>query len=129
MSDFCRQSAVALLLTAALVAPAVPCSAGDRLSVTPETVLQVERILKRAAVTSSRWHHKRESIERDVYDITYLLDEAVKSAAAGNRPATHDFAQQALTLLQRAVRVGHFDAGEIAPVLAVIQRLLPNPTA
>ena len=53
MSVFCRQSTVAFLLATVLVAPAVPCSADDRLSLSIETVLEIERILKHGAVAST----------------------------------------------------------------------------
>ncbi|HEU4686663.1 MAG TPA: hypothetical protein VFS39_19305 [Nitrospira sp.] len=91
-----------------------------------DAVGQAESVLKRAAVASPRWHSKQDTIQRDVYDITMFLEQAVKAAEKRNDAAMKDSANQALTLLQRAVRKGHFDPNQIEPVLALIRQLLPD---
>lgn len=111
----------------AAAVPGGALAAGDHYGLT-ETILQVEQTLKRAAATSPGWHSKQDSIQRDIYDITYLLEQALKASQAANHEAMKDYAHHALTLLQRAVNRGHFRADDVAPVLAVIQRFLPNPS-
>lgn len=107
--------------------PGSAWAAGDHYGLT-ETILQVEQTLKRAAATGPGWHSKQDSIQRDIYDITYLLEQALKASQAANHEAMTDYAHQALSLLQRAINRGHFRADDVAPVLAVIQRFLPNPS-
>lgn len=91
-----------------------------------DVIGQAEKILKQAAVNSPQWHSKQDSIQRDVYDITFLLEQAWRAAEKSNDAAMKDYAQQALTLLQRAVTRGHFDPEKIEPVLTLIRQLLPN---
>jgi hypothetical protein len=87
---------------------------------------EAERILKQAAYSSPNWHRKQDAIERDVYDITFYLDQAWKARERANEAAMKDNAYQALLLLQRAIRRGHFDGTQVEPVLRLIRHLLPN---
>jgi hypothetical protein len=106
-----------------------PVSAGESLYPLGYDVIgQTEQVLKRAGLNSPQWHTRPEAIQRDIYDITFLLEQAVRASEKLNEPAKQDYAQQALTLLQRAVRRGHFDSTSIEPVLKVIHDLLPNMT-
>lgn len=118
----------AALLGAAFLAstPGATWPAGERYGADADAVLQVERTLQKAALASPRWHHKQRRFSRDVHDISYLLEEALKASRASNHSAARDYAQQALRLLQRGVNRGHFRADDVTPVLAVIQRLLPH---
>jgi hypothetical protein len=94
-----------------------------------EVVSHIEQVLKRAAAESPQWHSRQDAIQRDVYDITFLLERALKASEHRNDAATQTYAEQALTLLQRAVRRGHFDPQQIEPVLTLIRQLLPNVVA
>lgn len=94
-----------------------------------DVVGKTEQVLKRAASASPQWHSRQDAIQRDIYDITFLIEQAVRASEKLNEVAKQDYARQALTLLQRGVRRGHFDANSIEPVLKVIQELLPNVTA
>lgn len=122
---------VMIVLTALLMglgAPGESLSTGERHRLETDAIDQVEQTLKQAAAGSPRWHSKQESIQRDIYDISYLLEQAIKASRAANHAARDEYARQALTLLQRAINRGHFRPEDVAPVLAVIQRLLPNPS-
>ena len=90
---------------------------------------QTEQVLKRAAPHSPQWHSQQDAIQRDIFDITFLLEQALRASEKLNDAAKQDYAQQALTILQGAVRRGHFDSNSIEPVLKVIRELLPNITA
>jgi len=111
-----------------LLAGSVP-AAGESYALCYDMIGQAEKVLKQAAANSPKWHNRQDSIERDVYDITYLLEQAWKAAETSNDAAMKDYAQQALTLLQRAVMRGHFDADKIEPVFTLIRQLLPNVSA
>jgi hypothetical protein len=91
-----------------------------------EVIGQTERVLKQAALNSPKWHAIQDSIQRDVHDIAFLLEQALRAAEKSNEVASKDYAHQALTLLQRAVTRGHFDPEKIKPVLTLIRQLLPN---
>jgi hypothetical protein len=94
-----------------------------------EVIGQTEQVLRKAALDSPQWHRRQNAIQRDVEDITFLLDRALKASQNLNDAARNDYAEQALRLLQRAVRRGHFDPKDIEPVLTVIRQLLPNVAA
>ena len=91
-----------------------------------DVIGQAEKVLRQAAVKSPKWHSKQDSIERDVYDITFFLEQAWRAAEKGNGEAMRENAHHALTLLQRAVARGHFDQTQIEPVMALIRHFLPN---
>jgi len=101
-------------------------AAGESYALGYEAISQAEKVLKRAAAESPQWHSKADSIQRDVYDITFLLEQAVKAKEKANEAAMKDAAYQALTLLQRALRKGHFDPSRVEPVLTLIRQLLPS---
>ncbi len=94
-----------------------------------EVIGQTELVLKRAAKESPQWHRRQDAIQRDVEDITFFVDRALKASKNLNAAARNDYAEQALRLLQRAVRRGHFDPKDIEPVLTLIRELLPNVAA
>lgn len=107
-----------------------PVSAGEPpYALGHDVVRQTEQVLKRAASYSPKWHSRQDAIQRDIFDITFLLDQAVRASEKLNDEAKHDYAQQALTLLQQAVRRGHFDPHSIEPVMKVIRELLPSIAA
>ena len=91
-----------------------------------DVIGQAEKVLKEAATNSQKWHSKQDSIQRDIYDITLLLEQACRAADKANVAAMKDSAHQALSLLQRAVARGHFDPGKVEPIFTLIRQLLPN---
>lgn len=125
---FTRATAAGLLLSICLGASIVQ-AAGESYALRYEDIGDAERVLKHAAVHSPNWHRRQDAIQRDVNNITFLLEQAWRAVAKSNDTAQKDYAHQALTLLQRAVAKGHFDAGRIEPVLRVIRELLPNVAA
>ncbi len=99
---------------------------GESYALGYDVIGRAERVLKQAAVDSPKWHSKQDSIQRDVHDVTFLLEQAWRAAEKSNDAAKKEYAHQALTVLQRAVMRGHFDPDKIEPVLALIRQLLPN---
>lgn len=95
-----------------------PTVVGESFALGYDLIGETEQVLKRAALES-----------RDIYDITFLLEQAMRASEKLNNVAKYEYAEQALSLLQRAVRRGHFHPGHIEPVLALIRRLLPNVVA
>lgn len=87
---------------------------------------QAEKVLKQAALNSSKWHSEQDAIQRDIYNITFLLEQAYRAAEKANDAAMKDAAHQALALLQQAVAQDHFDAEKVEPIFTLIRQLLPN---
>ena len=89
---------------------------------------RMEHALHRAAAASPQWHQRQESIQRDVDDITFLLQQSLLSSENPHhdRAGKKYYAQEALTVLHRATTVGHFDPATIEPVLELIRRLLTD---
>ena len=103
--------------------------AGESYALGYDVIGQVEKVLKQAAVNSPKWPSQQESIQRDVYDITFLLEQAWRAAEAANDTSMKEYAHHALTVLQRAVWRGHFEPNEIEPVILMIRQLLPYLSA
>ena len=101
-------------------------AAGEPYALGIEVIGRAEKVLEQAAAHSPKWHTGPDSIQRDVYDITFMLEQAWRAAEKSNDAAMKDYAQQALTLLQRAVMRGHFDPDKIEPIFTLIRQLLPN---
>ncbi len=91
-----------------------------------DVIGQAEKVLKQAAANSPKWHSKQDSLEREIYDITFLLEQSWRAAENVNDAAMKDSAHQALSLLQRAVAQGHFDPGTVEPIFTLIRQLLPT---
>lgn len=106
--------------------PGSAMAGGESYALGYDVIGQTEQVLKRAAAESAQWHRRQDAIQRDVYDITFLLEQALRASEKLNDAARKDYVEQALTLLQRAVRRGHFDPNHIEPVLKLIRQLLPN---
>lgn len=91
-----------------------------------DVIGQAEKVLKQAAENSPQWQIKQDSIQRDIYDITFLLEQAWRAAEKVNDAAMKDSAHHALSLLQRAVAQGHFDPGTVEPIFTLIRQMLPT---
>ena len=86
----------------------------------------VERTLKGAATERQQSHIDRDSTDRAIHDITYLIEQSWKAAEKSNHAARKDYAKQAEALLLRSMRIGHFDMVKANPVLTLIQELLSD---
>lgn len=91
-----------------------------------DVISQAEKLLKQAAQNSPQWQIKQDSIQRDIHDITFLLEQAWRAAEKVNDAAMKDSAHQALSLLQQAVARGHLDPDKVEPIFILIRQLLPN---
>lgn len=91
-----------------------------------DVIGQAEKVLKQAALKSPKWQSKQDAIQRDIYTITLLLEQAYRAAEKANDAAMKDAAHQALSLLQQAVARDHFDAEKVEPIFTLIRQLLPN---
>ncbi len=123
------QSIIRLLLAGSVVTglAAEPVHAsGESYAFGHEVIGQAEKVLKQAGMNSPKWHSRQDSIQRDVHDITFLLEQALRASEKSNEAAMKDYAHQALAVLQRAITRGYFDPEKIEPVLALIRQLLPN---
>ena len=86
----------------------------------------VERTLKEAATERQQSHIDRDSTDRAIHDITYLIEQSWKAAEKSNHAARKDHAKQAEALILRSMRIGHFDMVKANPVLTLIQELLSD---
>jgi hypothetical protein len=91
-----------------------------------DVIGQAEKVLKQAALHSPKWQSKQDAIQRDIYNLTLLLEQAYRAAEKANDAAMKDAAHQALPLLQQAVARDHFDAEKVEPIFTLIRQWLPN---
>ena len=93
-----------------------------------KAIVRIEQTLERAASESPHWHQRQESIQRDVQDIMFLLQQSLLSSEnpRHDRAGKKYYAQEALVLLDRATTVGNFDPAIVEPVLALIRHLLTD---
>jgi hypothetical protein len=88
-----------------------------------DAVTQAEEHLEQAALDSPQ-RNRQDTIQRDVHDIVFLLDRSWKAAEKSDHIARKEYAQQALTLLERSAARGYFDLAKAKPVLALIRQLM-----
>ncbi|BCA55991.1 hypothetical protein W02_31310 [Nitrospira sp. KM1] len=120
-----RQSQPRLVVLSAVITWAVvgpmQATVSQSFDTRQDSIVQVEASLERAAINK----HKV-STQRDVHDITFLLEQSWKSAVKADLAARKLYAKEALTLLQRSAAHGDFDLGKADPVLILIRRLLSD---
>ncbi|ALA61105.1 hypothetical protein [Nitrospira moscoviensis] len=92
--------------------------------VAEDVVGHAERMLKQAAQESRHWHSRQDSIQRDLHDIVFFLDQSVNAAEKSDHEARREYAGEALVLLQRGMTAGYFDETKAQPVVSFIRRLL-----
>ncbi|BFU94138.1 MAG: protein of unknown function [Nitrospira sp.] len=92
-----------------------PASAAD-------VVSQAETALKDAARDAN--HPHRDSTDRAIHDIIYLVEQSWKAKEQSNDVARKDYAMQARALVVRETRKGHFDIIKTGPVLKLIEELM-----
>ena len=99
---------------------------GELYAIGKDAIRQAEEVLKRAAKESPQRNSQADSVERDVHDITFLLEQSWKAAEKSDDAARKDYAHQALALLQRSVTRGNFELAKVEPVLTLIRQLLSD---
>ncbi len=98
-------------------------AAGESYALSYGAIVQAEEHLERAALDSPQ-RNKQDTIQRDVHDIMFLLDQSWKASEKSDDVARKEYAQQALKLLERSAARGYFDLAKAEPVLTLIQQLL-----
>jgi hypothetical protein len=99
---------------------------GELYAVDKGAIGQAEEVLKRAAKESPQRNTQADFVERDIHDITFLLDQSWKAAEKSDDAARKDYAHQALALLQRSVTRGSFERTQVEPVFTLIRQLLSD---
>jgi hypothetical protein len=101
---------------------------GEPTTSTKKAIGQIEQALARAAFESPQRHQRQDSIQRDVQDITFLLEQSLRSSENPHhdRAGKKYYAQEALIVLDRATTVGNFDPANVEPVLVLIRHLLAD---
>lgn len=94
-------------------------------AVSYDAIIQAENNLELAALEAPQ-RHKQDIIEREIHDIIFLLGQSWKAAEKSNDVARKDYAQQALTLLEKSAARGYFDLAKAEPVLTLIHQLLSS---
>jgi hypothetical protein len=94
-------------------------AAGETYSLSYDSIHEAEEHLERAALDSPQ-RNKQDTIQRDVHDIAFLIEQSSKAAEKSDDAARRNYAQQALTLLEQSARRGYFDLAKAEPVLALI---------
>lgn len=89
-----------------------------------DIISQVETVLKEAARDAN--HRHRDSTERAIHDITYLVEQSWKAKDKSQDVARKDYAKQARALVVRGARMGHFDITKTAPALKMIEELISD---
>ena len=74
--------------------PGSAMAGGDSYALGYDVIGQTEQVLKRAAAESPQWHRRQDAIQRDVYDITFLLEQALRASEKLNDAARKDYAEQ-----------------------------------
>jgi hypothetical protein len=115
----CANVLILCQLTASIV------SAAESYALDYDAISQAEEHLEQAALDSPQ-RNRQDTIQRDVHDIVFLLDQSWKAAEKSDHAARKDYAQQALTLLERSAARGYFDLTKAEPVLMLIRQLLSS---
>ena len=110
------------LATLSLLAWWMPVS-GEPYPLSYEAIVKAEEHLEQAALESPQ-RHKYDTIQRDVHDIVFLLEQSWKAVEKSDDAARKDYARRALTLLERSAARGYFDLTKAEPVLVLIRHLL-----
>lgn len=89
-----------------------------------DVVSQVETALRDAAKDAN--HRNRDSTDRAIHDITYLVEQSWKAKEKSHDVARKDYAAQARALVVREARMGHFDIIKTGAVLKLLEELLSD---
>jgi hypothetical protein len=91
----------------------------------PEWLWQVEDLLYQSLRHNPKAPAVRGEALRLIHDIGYYLQRAGEAARLSNHELVETNAREAVSLLQRGVQKGYFQASDIAAVLEKIRRYLP----
>ncbi|SLM46822.1 protein of unknown function [Nitrospira japonica] len=86
--------------------------------------MRVETALREAAKDVD--HRHRESTDRAILDITYLIEQSWKAKEHSRDGARKDYAAQARALIVREARMGHLDIVKTGSVLKLLEELLSD---
>jgi hypothetical protein len=124
MSTLYKTARFGMILLLSLWSLILPMEASAEKALNTDRLEDAEQVLLDAAKESPHWHSRRDFIQRDIHDITFMLEQSLRSAEKFNHAERKYYAQQALTLLERGVGSGHFDSGQTKPVLSLLRQLL-----
>lgn len=102
---------------------ASPGESGEGPASRHDQIARVEQVLTHAAQCSPRWHSHQALIQRDVHDISYLVERAMKTPDPILR---REYAAEALALLKRALSRGFFHTDEVRHVVNELHQLIPD---
>ncbi|BCA54528.1 hypothetical protein W02_16680 [Nitrospira sp. KM1] len=100
-----------------LVCP--PHAMGEVSSAREEGLHDMENVLKQAAIEP-----QSDQTQRDVHDITFLLEQSLKSADKADHTRRKEYAKEALRLLRHSAAQGSLNLDKATPVLTLLNRLL-----
>lgn len=109
-------------LTLSLITASMQADA-ESSALSSDAITQAEEHLERAALDVPQ-RNKQDTIQRDVQDIVFLLNQSWKAAEKSDDAGRKEYAKQALALLERSAERGYFDLGKAKPVLILIHQLL-----
>lgn len=95
----------------------------------PERIWQVEDALYQSLRHNPKAPALRGEALRTIQDIGYYLQRAGKAAQVSDHEMMEIYAREAVSLLQRGVHKGYFQASDIYSVLEEINQYLPNARA
>ena len=95
----------------------------------PERIWQVEDALYQSLRHNPKAPALRGEALRTIQDIGYYLQRAGKAAQVSDHEMMEIYAREAVSLLQRGVHKGYFQASDIHSVLEEINQYLPNARA
>lgn len=95
----------------------------------PEWIWQVEDVLYQSLRHNPKAPAVREEALRTIQDIGYYLERAGKAAQVSDHEMVEIHAREAVSLLQRGVHKGYFQASDINSILEEINRYLPSARA
>jgi hypothetical protein len=89
-------------------------AASESYALNYDAIIQAENQLELAALDAPQ-RDRQDILQRDIHDIIFLLSQSWKAPKKSNDVAQKDYAQQALTLLQRSAAQGYFDLAKAKP--------------
>lgn len=95
----------------------------------PEWIWQVEDVLYQSLRHNPKAPAVRGEALRTIQDIGYYLERAGKAARVSDHEMVEIHAREAVSLLQRGVDKGYFQASDINSILEEINRYLPSARA
>ena len=95
----------------------------------PEWVWQIEDVLYQSLRHNPKAAALRAEALRTIHDIGYYLERAGEAVRISDHEMMEIHAREAVSLLQRGVHKGYFQASDINSILEKISRYLPTARA